>query len=76
MKNKSGTEQTCPICNTIIKPSDLQRLKDEHLLPFCCERCKLIDLGIWLDAGYKVLSDTQSQDSDIVPETASVSDSR
>jgi len=22
--------------------------------PFCCERCKLIDLGVWAGDGYKI----------------------
>lgn len=76
MKIKTGMKHTCPICHTIIKPSDLKRLKDEHYLPFCSERCKLIDLGLWLDAGYKVVSNIQSQESDILPETTSVSDNQ
>ncbi|QDU93591.1 DNA gyrase inhibitor YacG [Lignipirellula cremea] len=21
-------------------------------MPFCCERCRLIDLGVWLEEGY------------------------
>ena len=25
--------------------------------PFCSERCKLIDLGLWLDEKYKLESD-------------------
>jgi endogenous inhibitor of DNA gyrase (YacG/DUF329 family) len=60
--------QTCPICHKIIKPSTQKQLKDTQILPFCSERCKLIDLGIWLDAGYKVFSNPQSQDSDIPSE--------
>jgi endogenous inhibitor of DNA gyrase (YacG/DUF329 family) len=76
MKIKSGMKHTCPICSIIIKPSDLKRLKDEHYFPFCCERCKLIDLGIWLEAGYKVVSNTQSQEPDILPETTFVSDNQ
>jgi len=61
-------KQTCPICRKIIKPSDQKQLKDMHFFPFCSERCKLIDLGVWLDVGYKVVSNLQSQESDIPPE--------
>lgn len=32
----------CPTCNTSVKWSPENTYK-----PFCCERCKLIDLGEW-----------------------------
>ncbi len=28
--------------------------KDNAFFPFCCERCRLIDLGQWLDGRYTV----------------------
>jgi len=28
-----------------------------RFFPFCCERCKLIDLGAWLDAEYRIASE-------------------
>ena len=37
----------CPACN---KPVDS---KSEYL-PFCCERCKLVDLGQWLEGNYRI----------------------
>ncbi len=33
--------------------------------PFCCERCKLIDLGAWLDAEYVIKSAPPSKDPDV-----------
>ena len=30
--------------------------------PFCSQRCKLIDLGIWLNAEYKIISEPQLQE--------------
>ena len=35
----------CPICKSPVRP--------EHK-PFCSERCRLIDLGQWLDGSYRV----------------------
>jgi endogenous inhibitor of DNA gyrase (YacG/DUF329 family) len=34
--------------------------------PFCSKRCKLIDLGLWIDERYAIpgAKDTQSLDSD------------
>lgn len=40
---------TCPTCGTqsAYTPSNPYR-------PFCCERCKLIDLGLWANEGYRI----------------------
>ena len=40
----------CPHCGkqTVYDESNPYR-------PFCCERCKLIDLGEWADEGYKIV---------------------
>ena len=43
----------CPICNKPVEdppPGDTI----PSTFPFCGERCKLIDLGRWLDAKYQV----------------------
>jgi uncharacterized protein len=37
----------CPTCR---KPVP----EDSPFRPFCCERCKLVDLGNWLDGRYAV----------------------
>jgi len=31
--------------------------KDNSFFPFCSERCKLVDLGKWLDQGYSIPGD-------------------
>lgn len=38
----------CPTCN---KTAEWQ---DNPFRPFCSERCKLIDLGRWVDEEYRV----------------------
>lgn len=40
----------CPICK-----SELRREASDF--PFCCERCRLIDLGNWSDGSYAIPSD-------------------
>ncbi|MBN2129015.1 MAG: DNA gyrase inhibitor YacG [Sedimentisphaerales bacterium] len=40
----------CPICRRAVAVSS-QRPK---FFPFCSQRCKLIDLGAWFDAAYRV----------------------
>lgn len=49
----------CPHCG---KPC--QRTADNPWRPFCSERCKLIDLGDWLDERYRVPEDTDHAGTD------------
>ena len=60
----------CPICK---KPID-EPPADEKLppyFPFCSDRCKLIDLGRWLDGKYQIPvvepddADPESGDPDV-----------
>jgi len=48
----------CPICKRAVNVS-AQRPK---FFPFCSQRCKLIDLGAWLDAAYAVPSHPDEAD--------------
>ncbi|TLD41297.1 MAG: hypothetical protein JETT_2451 [Candidatus Jettenia ecosi] len=41
----------CPNCK---KELVYQKIKDLPYFPFCSERCKLIDLGAWLDESYRI----------------------
>lgn len=43
----------CPVCRTI-KRYDVTN----PCRPFCSERCRLIDLGQWLDEDYRVAGDS------------------
>jgi endogenous inhibitor of DNA gyrase (YacG/DUF329 family) len=45
----------CPICGKVVE-SVAAEPGQVRFLPFCSQRCKLIDLGAWLDAEYKILS--------------------
>lgn len=37
----------CPICKKPVKFG-------EPYMPFCSERCKLLDLGVWASEGYVI----------------------
>ncbi len=56
----------CPICD---KPMDGQP-KDWPVWPFCSERCKLIDLGRWLDGSYRSESPARAEDLDDAEDSA------
>ncbi|WP_349432395.1 DNA gyrase inhibitor YacG [Methylomarinum sp. Ch1-1] len=42
MSNQKPLTVHCPTCKKPVQWSEQQRFR-----PFCCERCKLIDLGEW-----------------------------
>jgi endogenous inhibitor of DNA gyrase (YacG/DUF329 family) len=48
MKAKAVTVR-CPQCG-----GESLWGKDNPYRPFCCERCKLIDLGAWASESYRV----------------------
>ena len=62
-------EFRCPRCNKIIP---YQNRSDENkngpkndmpdFFPFCSERCKLLDLGAWIDGQYRIPASEDDQD--------------
>jgi len=65
----SVMKHRCPICRKIVKISQKKQPKEAKFFPFCSQRGKLIDLGAWLDAEYKVVSEPSDNSSDIPPPT-------
>ena len=59
----------CPICRKVIKKPSQRQGQEVKFFPFCSQRCKLIDLGAWLDGKYKIISESQlqRQESDELP---------
>ncbi len=39
--------KTCPSCGKKVTP-------DDETYPFCSERCRLVDLGRWMDERYRI----------------------
>ncbi|MHC4157053.1 MAG: DNA gyrase inhibitor YacG [Planctomycetota bacterium] len=56
----------CPICGKVIETA-AEEPGEIRLLPFCSKRCKLIDLGTWLDAEYRILSALDPPNPDHLP---------
>ena len=42
-----GPGMTCPICQRPVGP-------DAKTLPFCSPRCRLVDLGRWMEGRYRI----------------------
>jgi endogenous inhibitor of DNA gyrase (YacG/DUF329 family) len=59
----------CPVCQKTVKASGQKQSEEMEFFPFCSQRCKLMDLGAWLDAEYKIVSRPQSQESTEPSET-------
>ena len=51
----------CPICKKSFDDSTAVQLGS--FFPFCSDRCKLIDLGRWLDGAYQIPIDTNDDDA-------------
>jgi len=50
----------CPICKRAI-PSDPD---NAAYRPFCSRRCRLVDLGSWLDGAYRITRPVSEEDLD------------
>jgi len=48
-KEKPAPRVSCPACR-----KETPWSRDNPWRPFCSERCRLIDLGEWLDEGYRI----------------------
>ncbi len=49
----------CPTCG---KSYEIQTLPDLPSFPFCSERCRLLDLGRWIDGNYVIPSSEAPED--------------
>lgn len=50
----------CPTCK-----QEIAYRSDNPFRPFCSKRCRLIDLGTWLDEGYTIpAGDVNEEDED------------
>jgi endogenous inhibitor of DNA gyrase (YacG/DUF329 family) len=54
----------CPICS---RPFEVDTLDQLPSFPFCSDRCKLIDLGRWIDGAYAIPGPAPSEDDDSEP---------
>src|SRR5262249_2290913 len=48
----------CPICDRLMEGEGTADWPD---LPFCSQRCRLIDLGRWMGEGYRIEPETEGE---------------
>lgn len=53
----------CPVCKKPLLKSAAEQSGREEFFPFCSKRCKLIDLGAWLDAEYRIAAGSNSDET-------------
>jgi endogenous inhibitor of DNA gyrase (YacG/DUF329 family) len=50
----------CPTCG---KPYEVAKLDDLKSFPFCTDRCRLVDLGRWIDGAFVLPEKAQADPS-------------
>lgn len=53
---KEKVRAQCPRCGSLI------RWEGNPYRPFCSQRCRLIDLGMWVDERYRIDGETVDDD--------------
>lgn len=59
MTDTNTIKISCPTCKKNITWSD-----DFPFRPFCCERCRLIDLGEWASENHRIAGDNLDVNSE------------
>jgi endogenous inhibitor of DNA gyrase (YacG/DUF329 family) len=63
-------KRRCPVCQIVVEVSPQEQPENARFFPFCSRRCKLLDLGAWLDAEYKIVGEPQSPESGEPPDSS------
>jgi uncharacterized protein len=51
----------CPICRKAVQ-------RDGEFIPFCSDRCRIIDLGNWASGKYVISTPADPQDLENIPD--------
>jgi len=57
-----AVKRRCPSCGNIFQAGT-----GDQFLPFCSERCKLIDLGDWLNEQHRIPADEDPDNLSDIP---------
>ena len=57
----------CPVCRKVVDPP-FHKCNKEEVFPFCSQRCKLVDLGAWLNSEYSVISELNPPNAGPLPD--------
>jgi len=62
----AAIKSKCPVCKKVIVYSEANPYR-----PFCSERCKLLDLGAWLDGAYSIAAEEDDSENSLPDEETS-----
>lgn len=48
-------KRKCPVCKKVLRLQNPNNSRESEYFPFCSRRCKMVDLGSWLDAEYRIV---------------------
>jgi endogenous inhibitor of DNA gyrase (YacG/DUF329 family) len=54
----------CPVCRKVIDGVVERESREGKFYPFCSQRCKLIDLGRWLDSKYRITAKLKTEEEE------------
>jgi len=62
----------CPICRRKVPVPPVGSTREQRgMYPFCGDRCRLVDLGRWLDGAYQIpvkdTDDDEERESSVYP---------
>lgn len=62
-----GMDYKCPVCGKVIpsatSDSDGRKQMNARYFPFCSKRCRLVDLGAWLEGNYRIPTREQPEET-------------
>jgi endogenous inhibitor of DNA gyrase (YacG/DUF329 family) len=58
----------CPVCRKLIDRAIQRQSREGKFYPFCSQRCKLVDLGRWLDSKYRIATPLRTEEAEQVSE--------
>jgi len=50
----TSMRQKCPTCGKVAESNPEGKVVRTEFFPFCSQRCRLVDLGEWLDGRYRM----------------------
>jgi endogenous inhibitor of DNA gyrase (YacG/DUF329 family) len=59
----AAIKSKCPVCKRVTVYSE-----DNPYRPFCTKRCKLIDLGAWLNGAYSIAAEEDDSENSLSDE--------
>jgi len=62
MKNR------CPVCRKVMDKASWQNSREGGFYPFCCNRCRMLDLGKWFDGDYRIPVEVRPEEAEDISE--------